>query len=546
VTSGPAEPRSILGHLRVAARDGGGELVFHAEGEPRRLRAAELYDAARQRAGRLLALGAAPGDRIGVVGPNTSDWLAWAWAAWMARAALVPIPIPLRVRDRDAVAAHMSALARGFGCRFVAAHDKFAALVPKEMLIEWEDAGAPEGALTDGDVADPDPSSMAIVIPTSGSTSAPKGVGRTFAALENVPTQMSPLDPLRAGAVRYLMYSPFAHAGGQVGMYALLMPWLEVHALTPERFARDPGALFRLVQPHNITSIAGASTGLAAALRSIERQPAGVDLSSVRTIYLSFEMVNPQVVDQLIEVGGRLGLDPHALTASYGLSEGGGTMTEPGQGIRVEDFDLDALVTNGVARAAAPGAAFKRIASCGTASRQDLRIKGPEGAVPERHVGEVQFRGADLMNGYDGPGADDPFEDGGWMRTGDVGFIADGDLFITGRIKEVLVRQGKKYHPEDIENAAAQGADVPAAACAAFSPANGEEGEIIVVVESEATADLVEVEKRVRAAVTNAVGITVRTILFVEPGALPKTSSGKAQRLAARELHARGELAVDR
>jgi acyl-CoA synthetase (AMP-forming)/AMP-acid ligase II len=546
VTSRPVEAQSIVGHLRAAARHGGGELVFHAEAEPRRLRAAELYDAARQRAGRLLALGAKPGVRVGIVGPNTLDWLAWAWAAWLVHATLVPIPIPLRVRDRDAVAAHMNALARGFGCRFVAAHDKFAGLVPMEMLIEWEDAGAPDDALSDGDVTDPDPSSLAMVVPTSGSTSAPKGVGRTFAALENIPARMSSLDPLQAADVRYLTYSPFAHAGGQVGLYATLMPWLEVHTLTPERFARDPGALFRLVQPHNITSIAGASTGFAAALRSVERQPAGVDLSSVRTIYFSFEMVNPQVVDHLVEVGGRLGLDPHALVASYGLSEGGGTRTAPGQGIRVENFDLEALVTNGVARTARPGAAFKRIASCGTASGPDLRIKGPEGAVPERHVGEVQFRGVDLMNGYEGPGADDPFEDGGWMRTGDVGFIADGDLFITGRIKEVLVRQGKKYHPEDIENAAAQGADVPAAACVAFSPVEGEEGAIVVAVETSATSGLADLEQRVRSAVVNKVGVTLRTVVFVAPETLPKASTGKAQRLAARDAFARGELATNR
>ena len=150
------------------------------------------------------------------------------------------------------------------------------------------------------------------------------------------------------------------------------------------------------------------------------------------------------------------------------------------------------------------------------------------------------------MNGYEGPGADDPFEDDGWMRTGDVGFIADGDLFITGRIKEVLVRQGKKYHPEDIESAAAQGAEVPAAACAAFAPVEGEEGEIVVAVETSATSGLVELEQRVRSAVINKVGVTLRTVVFVAPDTLPKASTGKAQRLAARDAFARGELATNR
>jgi acyl-CoA synthetase (AMP-forming)/AMP-acid ligase II len=212
----------------------------------------------------------------------------------------------------------------------------------------------------------------------------------------------------------------------------------------------------------------------------------------------------------------------------------------------VDEVDLEALVQSGVARPPAPGATVKRVPSGGTVFGMELRIAGPDGAQPERHLGEVQFRGRGLMRGYVGPGAEPGFDDEGWMHTGDVGYLADGEVFITGRIKEVLIRQGKKYHPEDIERAAAKGADVAADACVAFTPTSGEEGEVVVLVEHEQTGDLIGVEQRVRSAVTNTIGITLRTVLFVEPGALPKTSSGKAQRLAARDKHSRGEIEVIR
>jgi fatty-acyl-CoA synthase len=206
--------------------------------------------------------------------------------------------------------------------------------------------------------------------------------------------------------------------------------------------------------------------------------------------------------------------------------------------------DLEDLVALEVAVPARAGRASKRVPSCGPAFGMELRIAGGAGARSEREVGEVQFRGQGLMRGYVGPGAEEGFDDEGWMHTGDVGYLAGGEVFITGRIKEVLVRQGKKYHPEDIERAAAAGAGVTQDECVAFTPLSGDEGEIILVLETSDVDDIDAVDQRVRAAVVNRLGITLQSVIFVEPKTLPKTSSGKAQRLAVRDQHARGELEV--
>lgn len=351
------------------------------------------------------------------------------------------------------------------------------------------------------------------------------------------------MNPLGTNEVRHLSYSPLAHAGGSTAMFAHLEPWREFHMLAPNEFARDPGELFRLVGRHRITSVIGASSALAAAVRSIEIRPDDVDLSSLDALPFAFEMVDPEVIDRLLAVGTRLGLRPQSVSSSYGLSEGGGT--QPGRGVTIDEIDLDELVTLGRARARATGAQSKRVASCGRPRQFELRIIGPGGPVPERHVGEVQFRGERLMQGYVGPGAAEAFVDDGWMQTGNVGYLARGDLYITGRIKEVLVRQGKKYHPEDIELAVARGAHVPPDRCVAFAPIDAPEGEIVVVVE---TAEVVlgELERRVRATVLNSVGVTLHEVVFVAPTTLPKTAKGNAQRLAVREQHRRGDLTPNR
>jgi acyl-CoA synthetase (AMP-forming)/AMP-acid ligase II len=262
---------------------------------------------------------------------------------------------------------------------------------------------------------------------------------------------------------------------------------------------------------------------------------------------LSYEMVHPDVVDRLVEVGARFGLRPGSIAASYGLSEGGRTQTPLGQPPRIDVVDLDALVAEGVARPPTNGAVPKRVVSCGAQDwGEEFRVTDEHGhPVPERRVGEVQFRGRELMDGYIGPGAQEVFVDGDWMPTGDVGYIVDSQLYVTGRIKEVIVRHGKKYHPEDIEWAAAHGAQVPADQCVAFTPVDGREGEVVVVIEGDRADGSGDSEQAVRAAVMNRVGVPLRSVVFVPPHSLPKASSGKAQRLAARDRFARGELAAD-
>lgn len=531
---------TVSQRLETAARTGSsGACVLHLPGGTQRLDAATVYEMARVRAGRLEDAGVGPGTSVGVAGPNDREWIAWAHAVWMRGATLVPVPVPIRVRDPDATGAQLRALAAGFDCTYVAAHERFAELLPADLAIEWSDSGSRPSELVE-----PDPRSLAMVLPTSGSTAAPKGVPHSYAVVNGTkPAKIFNLQNHRA--VRFLGYAPLAHGGGVLSLYSLAEPWFEFHNLAPERFARSPRDLFKVITDERITSTSAASSALDNALRALERDTTGIDLSSLRVFTFSFEMVDAEVVDRLLEIGVPLGLRSDSLITYYGSSEGGGTKTEFGASIRVLEIDLEELVENGRAVDAIEGRPSKRVASCGVPVRLAMRIAGPDGPLPEREVGEVQFEGRSLMPGYVGPGAEQAYT-GTWLHTGDLGFVDRGELFVTGRVKEVIVQLGKKYHPEDIERAAAAGAGVEPSTCVAFAPADGEEGDVVVALEIDEQASSTGVTQAVRAAITNAVGVRVREIVLVAPQSLPKAPNGKTQRLATRDLYARGELPHDR
>jgi fatty-acyl-CoA synthase len=252
-------------------------------------------------------------------------------------------------------------------------------------------------------------------------------------------------------------------------------------------------------------------------------------------------MVDPDVLDRLVEVGGRFGLRPEAVKAAYGLSEGGGTITPADGGVRIDRIDLSELVSTGRAVAARPGTAVKRVASCGVpVSGVEIAIMGPPGLLDDRQVGEIVSRGSLRMSRYVGDAAN-PVVDG-WLHTGDLGYLAEGELFVTGRSKELIISFGHNYHPEDIERSASRVPGVQPGGCVAFSLPNAKEGSFAVVVEATDGAEA-GLEDRVSRAVSADTGLVPRVVAIVEPGTIPRTPSGKLQRLPAREAFGRGELA---
>src|SRR6185503_19495023 len=191
-------------------------------------------------------------------GPNEAEWVAWSHAAWMCGATTVPMPVPVRIRSRSAVEAHLNAFASGFECSTIAAHERFASLFADQLTISWGDAGSPSDALSPDELVRLNDDTLAIVAPTSGSTAAPRGVGRTYARHDTTALRMW-VNPFNVPQVRYLTYAPLAHVAGSCGATAVLEPTLEIHMLSPQRFARDPAELLRLVARHRISATSATS-----------------------------------------------------------------------------------------------------------------------------------------------------------------------------------------------------------------------------------------------------------------------------------------------
>lgn len=329
---------------------------------------------------------------------------------------------------------------------------------------------------------------------------------------------------------------PFFHTGGLLGIIIPIYHGVVAHTLPAARFARDPLSWFRVISEVGGTGTGAASSAWLVALRAAERTPEGIDLSTVKSARFSLEMIDPDVLDLCVTAGARFRLSPSALWSGYGMSEGTGiSSTTPGEGIHIETLDLDALVSTQRAVLADKGLT-KRVASCGRlGAGVELRIVDAAGDVlGDREVGEIVVRTDTMMRGYLGQ-ADSGLTPDGWFATGDVGYLANGELFITGRVKEIIISRGHKYHPEDVERAAAGGLGVTQDRCVAFSKPDGE-GEVVIVVEAVDGIDPATAPGVIRRAVGAAVGGLVMEVVVVTPDSIPRTPTGKMKRNEARHM----------
>ena len=533
-------PQTIPEALLAAAGRGAGEYVFHLDEEVVRISSAELAELAERRARQLVALGLEPGDAVGVLGPNRPEWVVCAFAAWLAGGVLVPVQLPLRVRDPGAYAEQLRRLASAARCRVVLAEPRLASLLPDGVAVPWNEFGEESGRPT----ALPAPGDPAVVQFSSGSTAAPKGARLTHRA---VAAQMGLLrgayDRADGTPRELLNWTPFFH---DLGLFPnLIRPVFSgatIHQLPTDRFARDPAEWLRLVERTRAAITAGPSSAYGSALRAADRKGETPDLGSLEAAYFGAEPVDPAVVEGLVARASALRLDPSVLGAAYGLAEAvmAAAYTEPGVGLRFDRVSLSELTGSGVAASSSDrDDPVRMVATCGP-PLMDLRILDRQGTeVAERHVGEIALRGDSLMEDYVGDGAPDPFVDG-WLLTGDLGYLAGGELHVTGRRKELVIANGHNYYPEDFEWAASRVEGVRPGRCVAFASADGDE--IVMLVEARAPDRADALATSVREAVADAVGVSPARVAVLQPGVVEKTTSGKLKRTAMRDAYLEGQL----
>jgi fatty-acyl-CoA synthase len=341
-----------------------------------------------------------------------------------------------------------------------------------------------------------------------------------------------------------LNWTPYFHDMGLFsnGVISAAAWGTTTHHLPTERFAVDPAEWFRLLVSTGATLTGAPTSAYGAAVRAAARRGERIDLTHVESSVFGAESVDPGVAERLLRGADGVRFRPEALASSYGLAEAvlAVTTSMVGEGLRLERLSVRAL---GELRAEPAGDEPARVlTSCGhPGDHVELRIMGGDGTQPERQVGEVQLRGRSLMQGYVGPDAPDPFVDG-WLRTGDLGFMADGELFITGRLKDMVIAFGHNYYPEDFEWAAGAVDGVRPGRCVAFS--DDQDERIVLLVEPKDEHDHGTLARAVRERVRDVVGVPPSEVVVLPRGAIEKTTSGKLRRSFMRGAYLEERLEV--
>jgi long-chain fatty acid adenylase/transferase FadD26 len=409
-----------------------------------------------------------------------------------------------------------------------------------------------------------DPDGLALLQYTSGSTGDPRGVMVTHRNLCRNAAELDELWPLGNDG-RIVSWLPMFHDMGFLfGVVLPLWAGIPAYLMAPEAFIRRPARWLEAISRYRGTHSAGPDFAYEMCVRSTAAsRPAGLDLSSWRVAVNGAEPVQSATLRRFASSFAVYGLDPRALCPGYGLAENtlkvsGSAGDEPPRSLPVS---RDALQMGRIAirEPGEPGSV--EVVSCGAPhSSTQVRIVDPRTGftcAPDV-VGEIWVRGPCVAEGYWGKTAQtaavfrarladgDPAEC--YLRTGDLGFCYDGDLFVTGRLEDLIVHRGGSHYPQDIERTV-QGlfSGLHPAAAAAFSVPGEETDQLVIVVEaggrplSQAPPD--ELTAEIAAAVRAGHGIDPHDVVLVRRGALPRTSSGKVRHQACRRAYAAGSLA---
>jgi fatty-acyl-CoA synthase len=538
----------------IANAGAGGQLRGVTTGEPReavRTTWARVHEQARAIAGALVSQGMARHDAVAVLAAEPAEIGPAVQAVWLAGGSLTMLHQPTPRSDLAMWAEDTLRVLNMIGSKLVLLGAPFDQLAP--VLDEHGIGYRLVASLADGTPLDApvevDESAPALLQLTSGSTADPKAVRITHGNLLSNITDMSTCAELDPSSDIMVSWLPMFHDMGMVGFYTVPMTLcIELVKVTPVDFLTGPLLWAELISKYRGTITAAPNFAYAL----LGRRMSGVDdddaydLSTMRLALNGAEPIDEKAVRSFTENGARFGLRAECVFPAYGMAEGTLAISFPPvfTGLRLDYIDADALEADQRAVPVAPSASpsVRSFALLGKPLPSfEARIVSPSGAVrAEREVGEIQIRGASVTPGYltvDGPLATQ--DASGWLATGDLGYIVDGEIVICGRAKDVIILAGRNIYPTDIERAASTVEGVRAGNAVAVRLDAGTRRErFAVVVESRlaSEADAVKrLRKEIGARVFEAVNARPSAVEVLAPGTLPKTPSGKLRRAAAGE-----------
>ncbi|MER6345050.1 non-ribosomal peptide synthetase/type I polyketide synthase [Streptomyces sp. NPDC001595] len=548
--------------LLDAARKAPEQVTVHVRGDGTELTVTyrQLLAEAVRVAGGLRAAGMTPGACVPLVADRSENFQVMFWG--LIGAGLVPVPLAADARRVVPVWEQL-----GRPPVFVdAAGEEVVRHLPDEAAAvlrvdELPDGDGDGGGDAEGwDAHGPcTPDDLAFVQYSSGSTGQPKGVELTHAAVTANLRQIVAVSDMGAADV-VVSWMPYFHDMGLIGTHLVpLAARARQVKIEPLAFARRPGIWFETATAHRATHLSAANFALALATRRIpEADMARFDLRSVRRVVVGAEPISASVWRGFVRHARLAGLAAHALQPVYGLAEATLAVTFPPPG----EVAVPLAVERGaLSRGRVTDAPGTRDAVAGGADGvvelMDLghpvpgcsvRIVGDTGRVlGERRVGHIEVRGPQLARGYrelpDATAA--AFTAEGWLRTGDLGFLRDGRLYVSGRHKDVLFLNGLKYHAADLEDVAAGTPGLPpgtAAVVGSTDPATGRERVVVCVAWARPPRSADEVLRRVADRVGEALFHDDVRVVALPPGQFPRTTSGKIRRHVLRDRFEAGRF----
>jgi fatty-acyl-CoA synthase len=393
------------------------------------------------------------------------------------------------------------------------------------------------------------PDDLAFLQFTSGSTAAPKGVRVTHGSL--VANCWAIVDEgmnLVVGKDRAVSWLPLYHDMGLIGfVIAPLFRATPTFYIPTMSFVKRPNLWMQSMHDFRATASFGPNFAYAlASKRAGEKELSTWDLSCVRILGCGAEPIHPQVMAEFAERMQKAGLPKTALMPAYGMAEATLAMSFAQLGTEIHSIAVDAerFREKGEVVEAEDDALALSFVSCGYLFKgHSIRVVNAEGeALPEGFEGELQFAGPSVAAGYwENKEATEATFGGGWLKTGDLGFVRNGEIFITGRCKDLIILNGKNHHPQTIEWAVAEVEGVRKGNVVAFSRPGKDSEELVVALETKEDfpADLAD---QITRAVADQLSLKVAAVVLLKLGQLPKTSSGKLQRRKTREQYLSGSL----
>ncbi len=534
-------------HLRFYADDGEGETLTYGE----------LLSEARRLADGLRCRGVAPGDPVALMLPSGADYFRSFVGVLLCGGVAVPLYPPFRLahiedhlRRQAAILANArapllitSAELRPAAGLLLESVETLKAIVSPADLVGAEAAAQPRASAAE----------TALLQYTSGSTGGPKGVILSHAnLLANVRAigraiAIGPADVT-------VSWLPLYHDMGLIAAWlGSLYHGIPLVLMSPLSFIARPVRWLRAIHRYRGSLTAAPNFAFDLCVhRLAQADLAGLDLSSLRAVHNGAEAVNAETMERFIQRLAPCGLRRQAMMPVYGLAEASVGLTFPplGRGPLIDAVDRRSLTAEGLAAAAADDDLRPlRFVSCGRPlPGHEVRVVDDQDhELPDRRQGRIQFRGPSATSGYlRNPHATAELFHGDWLDSGDLGYIAGGELYVTGRRKDMIIKAGRNIYPEEIEQVVADIEGIRRGGVVAFGVPDRKQGteRLVVVAETRLTdnARRTLLEQTVAGTVDGILGMPPDQVVLAPPNTLLKTSSGKLRRAACRKLFDEGRI----